>query len=197
MIIRMIQCSERFLWFWLYFGLFSCLLQSWFIILSLQKICDKIMPPVEASWIFHDDIDQSLTLNISDLSASTWSHDGQSSTNSDIRIISAALPLQVDPFLQAQNLPDYNMEDEMQSTRESREQLVNKRNPEMTGNTASFLMSLLKLMDFDANKLGSLSLSILIMIGQTVGVLVVYVFSIHIYIYRFQLIFFYRLQTLL
>lgn len=148
------------------------------------------MPPVEASWIFHDDIDQSLTLNISDLSASTWSHDGQSSTNSDIRIISAALPLQVDPFLQAQNLPDYNMEDEMQSTRESREQLVNKRNPEMTGNTASFLMSLLKLMDFDANKLGSLSLSILIMIGQTVGVLVVYVFSIHIYIYRFQLIFF-------
>lgn len=152
------SCSEIFVLFSMYFVLF-CSSQTQ-VHQDSKQICDRMLP--EASWNLYES-EPSIALNINDLSASSWSQNG----HSDITITSSALPLQLKP----KDIAKDNFEGEAiqeQPQEKPREQFAKKRSSENTRNTGSLFMSLLRLVDFDANKLGSLSLNVLIMLGQMV-----------------------------
>lgn len=134
---------------------------------------------IETFWNLYDD-KTFLISNIGNLSASTWSQNTWP-VNSNKRITSAALPLNFNAFEEIDKT-DHKIEstiDENSYENERKHENHNKdtrQHDQLSSskkganlNAGMFLVSLLKMMDFDANKLGSLTLNVLIMIGQAVS----------------------------
>lgn len=113
------------------------------------------------------DVDSILTSNISDLSASTWSQDDWS-RNSVIKLNAFTLPLSVGEKKKNQQTNETTMKQQKQN-KPSVSRKRSSENPNL--NNSSFLITILRMMDFDANKLGSLTLNVLILIGQAVTIL--------------------------
>lgn len=174
----MFLCMKRIVMIWIYFPPLS--LYSEVVKKSNNNYNNS---SIKATWNLYD-VETFLTSNISDLSASTWSQNIWP-TDSITRIRSAILPLNFNifqPFDQIEGKTETTIEEnayendgwKRQHSDKGRMQydqlLSNKKSSNNFNlNTGSILVGLLKMMNFDANKLGSLTLNVLIMIGQTVS----------------------------